>query len=225
MFRFFNRVRTIISSELNSLLNKAEDPGKMLNQFIKDMEQDIFEVETAIAKQLSNKKLVEKQYENVAALVIKREQQAMKALKSGDEGLARRVLEDKQKQQDQADSLRLTVEEAERLSEELKEKLREMKDEYQEMKMKRRSLTTRSESAKARMKVNQSLSSVGDGAKNGFERMEEKVLQHEAEAESSDELRNANKSLDVELSTLESASGVDKELAAMKAKLQNKEEE
>ncbi|MBU9710179.1 PspA/IM30 family protein [Evansella tamaricis] len=224
MFRFFNRVRTIVSSELNSLLNKAEDPGKLLDQFIVDMEKDISDVEAAVAKQIANEKVLKSKLDEATAYVTRRQEQALKALESGDEDLARRVLEDKNKQQSNADSLKVAYEEAQKLSGELKEKLREMKSELDEMKMKKDSLKARSESAKARAKVNRTLSGIGTGAKSGFERMEEKVILHEAEAESSEELRNMNKSLDDELSALDTNSAVDNELAALKAKLQNKSE-
>lgn len=223
MFRFFNRVRTIVSSELNALLNKAEDPGKMLDQFILDMEKDIAEVEAAVAKQIANEKLLSKQYTEAAELVAKREEQAITALESGDESLARRVLEDKNKQKSHADSLKHAVDEAAKLSEELKDKLREMKDELREMNMKKDSLKARSESAKARAKVNRTMSGIGNGAKSGFDRMEEKVIRHEAEAEASEELRSANKTLDDELAALDTSSSVDDELAALKAKLNHKD--
>lgn len=223
MFRFFNRVRTIVSSELNSLLNKAEDPSKMLDQFIVDMEKDITDVEAAVAKQIANEKVLKNKYEDALAHVQKRDEQAIMALESGDEELARRVLEDKNKQQLNADSLKHSYEEAQKLAAELKDKLKEMKSEYDEMKMKKDSLKARSESAKAREKVNRTLSGIGTGAKSGFDRMEEKVIMHEAQAESSEELRNMNKTLDDELAVLDKTSTVDKELAALKAKLQNKE--
>lgn len=225
MFRFFNRVRTVVSSELNSLLNKAEDPGKMLDQYLIDMEKDISDVEASVAKQIANEKLLKKQYDEVAEIVAKREDQAMKALESGDEDLARRVLEDKNKQQVQRDSLKESHQESAKLSEELKDKLREMKDEFRDMNMKKDSLKARSESAKARSKVNESLSSIGSsGARGGFNRMEEKVMRQEAEADASGELRSENKSLDDELAALDKSSGVDSELEALKAKLNQKNE-
>ena len=222
MFRFFSRVRTIVSSELNSLLNKAEDPSKMLDQFIADMKRDISEVEAAVAKQIASEKLLKKQLDESVEAVSKREDQALVALESGDEDLARRVLEDKNKQQTQATSLQVSHEEAAKLSEELKVKLREMKDELQEMTMKKDSLKARNESAQARAKVNRSLSGMDNGAKSGFDRMEEKVMRSEAEAESSEELRSMNKTLDDDLAALTKNSAVDSELEALKAKLNAK---
>ncbi len=56
MFKFFKRVKTVVDSELNALLDKAEDPVKMLDQFMRDMESDIREAEAAVAKQIANEK-------------------------------------------------------------------------------------------------------------------------------------------------------------------------
>ncbi|MDQ0205293.1 PspA/IM30 family protein [Alkalicoccobacillus murimartini] len=222
MFRFFSRVRTIVSSELNSLLNKAEDPSKMLDQFIADMKHDISEVEASVAKQIASEKLLKKQLDESLEAVSKREEQAMIALESGDEDLARRVLEEKNKQESHASSLQVSHSEAAKLSEELKVKLREMKDELREMTMKKDSLKARNESAQARAKVNRSLSGMDSGAKSGFDRMEEKVMRSEAEAESSEELRSMNKTLDDDLAALTNKSSVDSELEALKAKMNAK---
>ncbi|MCM2676694.1 PspA/IM30 family protein [Alkalicoccobacillus plakortidis] len=222
MFRFFSRVRTIVSSELNSLLNKAEDPGKMLDQFIVDMKNDISEVEAAVAKQIASEKLLKKQLDESTQAVTKREEQAMVALESGDEDLARRVLEEKTKQQTHASSLQVSYDEATKLSSELRDKLREMKDELRDMTMKKDSLKARNESAQARAKVNRSLSGMDSGAKSGFDRMEEKVMRSEAEAESSEELRSINKTLDDDLAALTTKSTVDSELEQLKAKMAEK---
>ncbi|MBU9721221.1 MULTISPECIES: PspA/IM30 family protein [Bacillaceae] len=225
MFRFFNRVRTIVSSELNSLLSKAEDPSKMLDQYIIDMEKDIADVQSSVAQQIANERVLKSKLEDATEQVAKREEQALRALQSGDEDLARRVLEDKNKLQANANSLQVAHEEALKLSEELKEKLTEMREELNEMKMKKDSLKARSESAKAREKVNKTLSGMGNGAKSGFERMEEKVILNEAQADSSEELRSMNKSLDDELAVFDKNSAVDSELAALKAKLSQTNEQ
>ncbi|PTM58812.1 PspA/IM30 family protein [Desmospora activa] len=223
MFRFFNRVRTLVSAELNSALDKAEDPVKMLDQYMIDMGKDIAEVEAAVANQIANEKMLEKKLNDAQTLVEKREQQAIHALEAGEEDLARRLLEDKQNHQQQVDTLQASYEEAQSLSEELRGKLQEMKDEYQQMKLKKDALQARAVSAKTRTKVNRTLSDVNHGsARDGFNKMEEKVLQYEAEAETSEDMRSANRSLDDEVKSLTSSNKVDDELAALKARL-NKE--
>ncbi|MFC4618268.1 PspA/IM30 family protein [Camelliibacillus cellulosilyticus] len=219
MFKMFKRVKTIMASELNALLDKAEDPVKMLDQFMRDMAEDIREAETAVARQMANEKMLHKKYMDAQNLAEKREAQAVKALEAGNEDLARRALEDKKFHEGQANTLKESWERAKADAEDLKHKLQEMKSEYQEMDLKRDSLKARAETAKTKAKINRSLSSIGsDDSKAGFERMEEKVLQYEAEAETSEDLRASSRSLDDEFKDLEK-NDIDDELARLKEKI------
>ncbi|MCP3025441.1 PspA/IM30 family protein [Halobacillus sp. A5] len=220
MFKFFNRVKTVVGSELNSMLDKAEDPVKMLEQFMRDMENDIRDAETAVAKQIANEKMLKRKYDDSQALADKRMKQAEKAIEAGNEDLARRALEDKNNQQEQADQLKGSYEGAEQDSANLRKKLDEMKKEYQEMKLKKDSLKARAESAQTRTKMNRTMSSIGsDESRQGFDRMEERVMQYEAEAETSEDLSKSNRSLDDEFEELDKNDSVDDELAALKKKL------
>ena len=85
MFQFFSRVRTYVESELNAALDKAEDPVKMLDQFMRDMALDIREAETAVAKQIANEKILKKKYDDASSMVEKRQQQAVQAVEAGEE--------------------------------------------------------------------------------------------------------------------------------------------
>ncbi|MFC7061533.1 PspA/IM30 family protein [Halobacillus seohaensis] len=224
MFKFFNRVKTVVGAELNSALDKAEDPVKMLEQFMRDMENDIRDAETAVAKQIANEKMLKRKYDDAQELADKRMKQAEKAMESGNEDLARRALEDKNNQQEQADQFKSSYERAEQDSNNLRQKLDEMKKEYQEMKLKKDSLKARAESAKTRTKMNRTMSSIGsDESRQGFERMEERVMQHEAEAETSEDLSKSNRSLDDEFEEMDNKNSVDDELDALKKKMNNKE--
>lgn len=219
MFQFFKRVKTLVSSELNAMLDKAEDPVKMLDQFMRDMAEDIREAETAVAKQIANEKMLKRKYDDAQALVEKRQKQAEQAIEAGNEDLARRALEDKKDHEMNAVSLKESWERTKADADALREKLDEMKKEYQQMQLKKDSLKARAESAKARTKMNRSLSSMDDNqSKRGFERMEEKVLRYEAEADTSEDLSHASKTLDDEFKDLEKSS-VDSELEELKKKL------
>ncbi|MFZ0368766.1 phage shock protein A (PspA) family protein [Halobacillus alkaliphilus] len=223
MFKFFKRVKTVVGSELNSMLDKAEDPVKMLDQFMRDMENDIREAESAVAKQIANEKMLKRKYDDSQAIVDKRMQQAEQAIEAGNEDLARRALEDKKNHQDQADQLKASWERAQTDSSNLRQKLDEMKKEYQEMKLKKDSLKARAESAKTRTKMNRTMSNIGgDESRQGFERMEEKVMQHEAEAETSEDMSSESRSLDDEFEELNNNDSVDNELEELKKKM-NKE--
>jgi phage shock protein A len=220
MFKFFKRVKTVVSSELNSMLDKAEDPVKMLDQFMRDMDSDIREAESAVAKQIANEKMLKRKYDDAQAIVDKRLKQAEQAIDAGNDDLAKRALEDKNNYEQQATLLQESWERAKQDSDALKSKLDEMKNEYREMKLKKDTLKARAESAKTRTKMNRTMSSIGnDSSKQGFERMEEKVLKYEAEAETSEDLSSASRSLDDEFKELDRKSGVDDELAALKKKM------
>ncbi|MBP1947796.1 PspA/IM30 family protein [Virgibacillus litoralis] len=223
MFKFFKRVSTVVGSEMNAMLDKAEDPVKMLDQFMRDMAEDIREVETSVSKQIANEKMLKRKADDAQAMVDKRQEQAEQAIESGNEDLARRALQDKGDHEGQATMLKESWERAKSDSDALRDKLDEMKKEYQEMKLKKDSLKARAESAKTRTKMNRTMSSIGnDESKQGFERMEEKVMQFEAEADTSEDLSQESRTLDDEFEDLEDKNNVDDELAALKKKM-NKE--
>ncbi|KRF21537.1 PspA/IM30 family protein [Paenibacillus sp. Soil787] len=222
----FKRLRDMTMGSINDLLDKAEDPVKMLNQFLRDMEEDILEAETAVAKSIAIEKKFKLQFEESEEMVKKRTEQAMKALESGNEDLARRALEDKKEHQGRYDELKRQYDLAKTNADQLRSQLTEMKDEFNKMKNKKDLLIARAETAKAQKQINQAMSGFGtDNAAKGFDRMGEKVLQMEAEAQASGEIRAKNRSLDDELDGLGgSSSGIDDELAAMKAKLAEKKQ-
>lgn len=219
MFQLFKRMKTVVNSELNAMLDKAEDPVKLLDQFMREMEADIRDAEKAVAKQIANEKMLKKKLDDANAIVEKRESQAIQALDAGNEDLARRALEDKKVQGSQAEQLQQSYERAKHDADSLRKRLDEMKSEYQQMKLKKDTLKARAESAKTRTKMNRAISGIGgDDSKRGFERMEEKVMQFEAEAETSEDLKSSNKSLDDEFAELKK-NDVDDELAALKKRL------
>ncbi|HBQ27018.1 MAG TPA: phage shock protein A, partial [Syntrophomonas sp.] len=87
----FKRINDNIRANLNALLDKAEDPAKLLNQYLMDMEDDIVDAESAVARQLVVVHKFKSQYEETSELVAKREAQAMEALQQDREDLARRA--------------------------------------------------------------------------------------------------------------------------------------
>ncbi|WP_010095253.1 PspA/IM30 family protein [Ornithinibacillus scapharcae] len=223
MFKFFKRVKTVVNSELNAMLDKAEDPVKMLDQFMREMAEDIREVESSVAKQIANEKMLKRKVDDANAMVEKRQKQAEQAIVAGDDDLARRALEDKKQHESTALTLTDSWERAKQDSEMLKSKLDEMKKEYQQMNLKKDSLKARAESAKTRTKINRAMSNIGnDQSRQGFERMEEKVLRFEAEAETSEDLSSASRTLDDEFDALNKNNAVDDELAALKEKMGKK---
>ncbi|WNF38499.1 PspA/IM30 family protein [Bacillaceae bacterium IKA-2] len=220
MFEFFKRMKTVVSSELYNMIEKAEDPEKMLDQFVREMSNEIRDVESATAKMMAEEKLFNKKVVDAKEMVDKRELQAIKALEAKNEDLARRALEDKIRVTNELEQLVQLHRNAAYQAEDLKEKLKQMKSEFREMELKRETLKSKAGAAKAKAQMNRSLSTINNGgAKQGFERMEKKVMQFEAEAEASEDLRVASQSLDKELDGLDKDSSIDLELAKLKEKL------
>jgi phage shock protein A len=213
-------------SNINAMLDRAEDPVKMLDQYLRDMQEDLQDAEVAVAKQIAIEKKFKQQLEETRELIAKREGQALQALEAGNEDLARRALVDKKSLSEKADDYQKQWESAKANADQLRTSLDDMREQVTEMKNKRATLQARAEAAKAQKQINQAMSGFGnDNAARGFERMEGKVLQMEAEAEASKELRGTNRSLDDEFKELDkkNTSVVDQELAELKARLnQNK---
>jgi phage shock protein A len=222
----FKRLRDLTMATINDLLDKAEDPVKMLNQFLRDMEQDIADAEAAVAKQIAIEKKFKQQADEAEEMMNRRSQQAMKALEQGNEDLARKALQDKKEHQLRFEEMQRQHAAAKANADQLRAQLEEMKKEFSSMKNKRDLLVARAEAAKAQKTINQAMSGFGtDNAAKGFDRMTEKVLQLEAEAEASRELRSSKRSLDDELAELDKNDGIEDELAALKAQLAAKKQQ
>ncbi|MGP4078686.1 PspA/IM30 family protein [Pseudalkalibacillus sp. R45] len=222
MFELFKRVKTVVNSELNSLIDKAEDPIKMVEQYLREMASDIQEAEKATAKIMAEEKLLKMKWEEAQSMVKKREEQAIHALQEDNEDLAKRALEDKSRLQKEAEQLEHLYIEASKTAADLKEKLTEMKSEFRDMEMKKATLKSRAQSAKARTNINRSVAMHNsEGSKHGFKRMEEKVLRFEAEAETSEDLNVSSRTLDTELKEVEMNSSVDYELRLLKERIAN----
>jgi phage shock protein A len=190
------------------------------------MEEVIVEAESAVAKQIAVEKKFKLQVEEAQEMVQKRQEQAVKALEQSNEDLARRALEDKKEHQIRFDEMSKQYAIAKTNADQLRNQLNEMKDEFNKMKNKKDLLVARAESAKAQKTINQAMSGFGvDNGAKGFDRMSEKVLQMEAEAQASGELRSSNRSLDDELDKLGGGSEVDDELAALKASIAAKKQQ
>lgn len=137
--------------------------------------------------------------------------------------MARRALQDKKEHESRAHYLKVHYGDAKANADSLRDRLRKMKDEFANMQNRKDVLVARAETAKAQKQINQAMSGFGKkSAKNDFDRMSEKILQLEAEAETSKELKRRDPSLDDELNALGN-DGVEDELTVLKAKLERKE--
>lgn len=213
----FKRLRDLTLSNVFALIEKAEDPIKLTDQYIRDMQSDLEDAEKAVAAQIALEKKFKMLYEEQEQLMKKREEQAHWAAQEQNLDLARRALEEKKAAEEKVTEYKASFEQNKAMADQLRGKLEEMRKQLTEMKNKRETLVARYQAAKAQKEINRSMSGFGsDTAKAGLKRMEEKMLQMEAEAEASNDLMSAKgKSLDEEFATFNRNSGVEDELAQL----------
>lgn len=212
----FKRFRDLTMSNINAMIDKAEDPVKMTEQYIRDMQDDLEDAEKAVAAQIAIEKRFKQLYEEQEALVNKRDEQAHTAAKAQNVELARRALEEKKAAEAKMNEYKVNYEQNKASADNLRNKLTEMREQITEMKNKRDTLVARYNAAKAQTEINNSMKGFSsDSAAAGMKRMEEKMLQMEARAEASNEISDKGKSLDEEFKQLEKKNVVDDELAAL----------
>lgn len=215
----FKRLRDLTLSNIYALIEKAEDPIKLTDQYLRDMQADLEDAEKAVAAQIAIEKKFKALYEEQEALVKKREEQAHIAAQAQNVDLARRALEEKKSAEQKMAEYKASYEQNKAAADNLRAKLDEMRKQLTEMRNKRETLAARYQAAKAQNEINKAMSGLGsDTASAGLKRMEEKMLQMEAQAEASNELASKNSSLDDEISKLGSSREVEDELAALMKK-------
>jgi len=182
----FQRVKDLTRASINELLDKLEDPVVMLNQYIRDMEEEIAEAEVTVARQMANERRTHQRLAEAMRIAAEKEAEAEAALRAGQEALARRALEEKLFYDQKVAEYTDLHAQAKAQVDQLKAQLQEMKEEFYKMRNKRNELVARVEIAKAQKQMAQISSShviEGGHASRGFHRMEEKIMQLEAEAQ------------------------------------------
>lgn len=215
----FRRLRDLTVASVNDALDSMEDPVVMLNQYMRDMEVEIGQVEVAVARQVALEKKFRQQWEEAVALVEKRDRQVKLALTEGEDELARRALADKKQYEGRAQEYETLYLSAAEAAGQMREKLAELKEEFYKMRAKKFTLMARAQVARTQKQVNSAVVGIGNQtAGRGFARMEEKVMRMEAEAQMSGQWRQSSMGLNNALSELEK-DDLDAELANIKASL------
>lgn len=214
-----DRISRLLRANLNDLISKAEDPEKILEQTIIDMQEDLIQLRQAVASAIASQKRTDQQYNQAQSQSNQWQQRAQLALQKGDENLAREALVRKKTHLETATTLKTQLDQQLAQVETLKRNLMALEGKISEAKTKKDMLKARIAAAKANEQLQNTVSSLNtSSAAAAFERMEEKVLHMEARAQSAAEL--AGDDLERQFARIESDdSYVDAELAAMKAAL------
>ncbi|HEY9816881.1 MAG TPA: PspA/IM30 family protein [Candidatus Obscuribacterales bacterium] len=214
---FFQRVGRVIRANLNSLVSQAEDPEKILEQAVSDMQNDLIEMRQGVAQAIATQKRTERQHSQAQSTADEWYRRAQLALQKGDEELAREALSRRKSYQETADSLGRQLPQQQAVVDNLRQNMMSLERKISDAKTKKDMYIARARSAKASQQLNEMLGRVGTtGAMQAFERMEERVHELEARSEAVAELGQDD--LESRFSALEGNS-VDDDLAAMKAEL------
>lgn len=215
----FSRFTDIINSNINNLLDKAEDPAKMVRLIIQEMEDTLVEVRSSSAKTLADKKELVRQANRFEKESTQWQDKAELALSKGREDLARSALIEKNKCAEKAVSLNDELGHVDEHISKLREEIAQLQDKLADAKARQKAIIMREKTAESRLKVKKNIDSdkVND-ALGRFDQYERKIDDIESQVESYD---IGSKSLSDEISELENDASVDNELAELKAKMKN----
>jgi phage shock protein A len=211
------RLSTLVKSNVNDLIDSMQDPAKEIDQMIRDMEDSARQARTEVAQTMAEEKRLAKKVEQLAGEVTTWEEHAMRAVKAGDDALAREAL--KRKAEKEADRLETekALNEQKAYVDQLTAGLKALEARVKEVKLRQGSLRE-----KARASKGKSPTSTKTSAFDDFERMSGKIEAVEAEAGLAEELSGdtaERREADRKLRALTEDKSVDDALADLKKKL------
>ena len=219
----FSRFADIVNSNISALLDKAEDPEKMIRLIIQEMEDTLVEVRTNSAKAIADKKELARKVEATETQILDWQNKATLALTEQREDSPRAAQIDMQKHEDQISSLHTEQTLVHETIEKLTSEIGKLETKIVETRAKQQALMIRSNAATNRRDVQKHLhSSKTNEAMAKFEQFSRKVDELEAEADVYAKTGNA-KSLDQEFAELQAQDEIEKELAKLKQQVENRD--
>jgi len=216
----FSRMGDIINSNINSMLEKAEDPEKIARLIIQEMEDTLIEVRTAAARAIADKKDVTRKLEKFNATVNEWTDKSELAISKGREDLARGALQAKAKASNMVEILSTELEIINSAIEKAESDMGKLQDKLDEAKAKHKALLIRAGTAQTRLKVRETVADHKiEDALSRYAALERKVDELEAQADAFD--LNEGKSLESQFAELAGEESIELELAALKAKLKS----
>jgi len=217
----FSRFADIINANLNSLLDKAEDPAKMIRLIIQEMEDTLVEVRTTSARTIAEKKELSRKIERIQGEIANWQEKAELALSKDREDLAKAALIEKKNLQTTAEDMKTQLDSVEGTLDQLNSEIGQLQDKLQDAKSRQSALLMRHKTATSRLKVREHLYSNGvDDAMERFDTFERKLDNVEANVDAQELGRK--KTLAEEIDGLEEDEKLDAELAELKAKVGGK---
>jgi len=221
MMGVFERLSRIIRSNINDLLDRAEDPEKILQQLITDMQLDLREAKLEVAAAIREQKKLETQYQDNLAMADVWEKRAVSSIKDNNDMLAKEALKRKRSFEQLAKEYKLQFDDQVKSVQFLKSGLAELEAKLTEAKRKKDLLVARQKRAKAQKTITETMTGVSkNGAFAAFERMENRVKDAEAHVDALVEIESDR--IEKKFADLENIN-INEELAELKAKISKSE--
>jgi phage shock protein A len=217
------RIATVIRSNLNQLINRAEDPEKMLDQILIQMRQQLLEAKREVAVAIADEKRLGAQLEAELEHVQEWERRAALAVQKGEDDLAREALRHKADHEQIAIGYKKQWDAQKGSTENLKNALRALSQKIEEAGRKKNLLVARQKRAEAQKHIHEVMTGLADSsAFESFDRMAARVEQIEAQADAAVEISQdlSGDTMEQRFRALESSTDVEHELRALKAKVQ-----
>jgi phage shock protein A len=218
-----DRIATVIRSNLNALINQAEDPEKMLDQILIDMRQQLAEAKREVAVAIADEKRLAAQVEAGLEQVRQWDSRAVLAVTKGEDDLAREALRRKAEQEQLVAGYKNQWEAQKTSTDNLKHALRALSEKIDEAARKKNLLVARQKRAQAQKHIHEVMTGLSDtSAFEAFDRMATRVDQLEAQAAATVELSQdlSGETMEQRFKALESSVDVEQELQALKARVQ-----
>ena len=211
-----DRMSTLVRSNLNDLLDRAEDPEKMLRQLLVDMNNQRIQAKTQVAAAIAEERRVQQRADEAQKQADEWQRKAERAIEKGDDEPAKQALVRRNTYSQPATGMQEQYQAHSAQVQALKDGLRQLQGKIEEAEAKKELLIARSRSAKAQETMHKTLTGIrGVGKMGEFERLERRVEEQEARASAYTEL--STDSLDDKFAALEQESDVDRQLRELKA--------
>ncbi|AKH16325.1 MULTISPECIES: PspA/IM30 family protein [Deinococcus] len=215
-----DRLSRLLRANVNDLISKAEDPGKIIEQALRDMRAAYAEARSEVADAMSQNAKLEREANTNRRMASEYEKKAEEALRGGSEDLAREALRRSQNAKDLAAGFEEQLQVQSGTVEQLKTQLRALEAKIDEMESKKSLLAARQKTAQAGATLDRvSGFDKAGGAMDAFEEMEQKVSGMEDRNRAMQDLRKEN-DFDAQLKDLGRTQALDDAMAALKAKVQ-----
>lgn len=218
----FQRLSDLLKSNVNDLIDRAEDPEKMVKQIIIDMQKELSKSTQAYGKAKASERLAEKQYQTAVKASADWESKAKSALAAGDQELAKKALAKKVKSDEDVANYKEMYETISNQTDAIGDQVEVLKAKLEEAKSRQAMLIARSQMADTQKNLAKTVGGFdASSSLEKFNRMEDKIVRKEAEADAFTEISGGNDDTSESFEKIETDAKVDAEMQRLMAEMNN----